>query len=86
MMNDLLRHDMRFKDMMVTDWAEINNLYEFHCVAASKLEAVHMAIEQTSIDMGMVPITDEFMHQPNGLSNCSMTWGCWTILSRPRQV
>ena len=61
MMNSLLRDDMKYQGMMVTDWAEINNLYEFHRVAKSKLQAVEMALERTSIDMSMVPLSDDFI-------------------------
>jgi len=40
--------------MLVTDWAEISDLYVFHQVADSPQEAVRMAIGNTSIDMSMV--------------------------------
>ncbi|KAI8367532.1 glycoside hydrolase superfamily [Radiomyces spectabilis] len=54
-LRQLLREQMGFKGMLVTDWAEIENLYTTHRVAASHKDAVHMSIKSTSIDMSMVP-------------------------------
>lgn len=51
----LLRDDMGFNGMLVTDWQEIENLHTTHRVAATHKEAVRMAIQSTSIDMSMVP-------------------------------
>jgi beta-glucosidase len=54
-LQELLRNEMNFKGMLVTDWAEIQNLYTTHKVASSHKEAVRLAIDSTSIDMSMVP-------------------------------
>lgn len=51
----LLRDEMQFNGMLVTDWQEIENLHIKHQVAATHKEAVRMAIDGTSIDMSMVP-------------------------------
>ncbi|KAI8082506.1 glycoside hydrolase superfamily [Gilbertella persicaria] len=51
----LLRDQMGFQGMLVTDWQEIENLHDKHMVAATHKEAVRMAIADTSIDMSMVP-------------------------------
>lgn len=51
----LLRDQMKFEGMLVTDWQEIENLHTTHKVATSHKEAVRMAIADTSIDMSMVP-------------------------------
>ncbi|KAG0178858.1 hypothetical protein DFQ29_002893 [Apophysomyces sp. BC1021] len=51
----LLRDEMHFKGMLVTDWAEIDNLYTTHHVAVSVKEAVKQSIGSTSVDMSMVP-------------------------------
>ncbi|RHY44328.1 hypothetical protein DYB34_000924, partial [Aphanomyces astaci] len=50
----LLRHDLAFKGMLVTDWAVINDLHSFHHVAASDRDAVRQTLSHTSIDMIMV--------------------------------
>lgn len=54
-LRQLLRDQMKFDGMLVTDWQEIENLHIKHMVAASHKEAVRMAISDTSIDMSMVP-------------------------------
>ncbi|CAO3642130.1 unnamed protein product [Mucor hiemalis] len=54
-LQELLRDQMGFQGMLVTDWEEIKNLHIKHMVAASHKEAVRMAITETSIDMSMVP-------------------------------
>ncbi len=59
-LNDLLRDEMKFEGMLVTDWNEINNLHTFHKVADSLKDAVRIAMLQTSIDMSMVPYDASF--------------------------
>ena len=49
-----LKEDLNWDGLIVTDWADINNLYPRDKVAASKKEAVKMAIN-AGIDMSMVP-------------------------------
>nr|AIG55676.1 secreted protein [Thraustotheca clavata] len=53
MLVELLREQLQFKGMLVTDWAVIDDLTAFHKVAANEKEAVAMAMKQTSIDMSM---------------------------------
>ncbi|DBA00344.1 TPA: hypothetical protein N0F65_000529 [Lagenidium giganteum] len=60
-LRDLVRKDMGFEGVVVTDWAEINSLNDFHRVAKSKAEAVRMALTQTSLDMSMVPYEASFI-------------------------
>lgn len=60
-LNALLRHDMGFDGLLVTDWSEINNLHAFHRVAASESKAVEMALTRTSIDLSMVPYNSSFV-------------------------
>ncbi|DBA00345.1 TPA: LOW QUALITY PROTEIN: hypothetical protein N0F65_000530 [Lagenidium giganteum] len=60
-LRDLVRKDMGFEGVVVTDWAEINNLNGFHRVAKTKAEAVRMALTQTSLDMSMVPDDTSFI-------------------------
>ncbi|TYZ65314.1 hypothetical protein PybrP1_004067 [[Pythium] brassicae (nom. inval.)] len=57
----LLRHDMGFDGLLVTDWGEINNLYSYHRVAATEAIAVDMALSRTSIDLSMVPYNTSFV-------------------------
>lgn len=54
-----LKEDLNWDGMIVTDWADINNLYTRERVASSKKEAVKMAIN-AGIDMSMVPLNFEF--------------------------
>lgn len=54
-----LKEDLAWDGMIVTDWADINNLYTRERVASSKKEAVKMAIN-AGIDMSMVPLNFEF--------------------------
>lgn len=49
-----LKDDLGWDGMIVTDWADINNLYTREFVAADKKEAIEMAIN-AGIDMSMEP-------------------------------
>ena len=51
---DLLRKELRFSGVVVTDWEDIAYLHDRHRVAKSYKEAVAMAIN-AGIDMAMVP-------------------------------
>ena len=59
-LQDLIRDEMGFKGMLVTDYREILNLYEFHQVAPSSIDAVELSLSETSIDMSMVPQDTSF--------------------------
>lgn len=50
----LLRNELGFKGVAVTDWEDIYKLVNLHRVAANKKEAVKMAI-MAGIDMSMTP-------------------------------
>ncbi len=54
-----LKEDLNWDGMIVTDWADINNLYTRERVASSKKEAVKLAIN-AGIDMSMVPYDCSF--------------------------
>jgi len=58
-LTQLLRNEMGFKGVLVTDWADIENLYNRDKVAQSEKEAVKMAIN-AGVDMSMVPYNFKF--------------------------
>lgn len=60
-LNDLLRSDLGFDGVLLSDWSEIYNLYEYHHVSASREEAVSTSLIKTSIDMSMVPLDADFI-------------------------
>ena len=47
-----LKEDLNWDGMLITDWADINNLYTREHVATNKKEAIKMAIN-AGIDMAM---------------------------------
>ena len=54
-----VKEDLNWDGMIVTDWADINNLYTRERVASSRKEAVKLAIN-AGIDMAMVPYDCQF--------------------------
>ncbi len=54
-----LKEGLNWDGMIVTDWADINNLYTRDKVAANKKEAIAMAIN-AGIDMAMEPYNTDF--------------------------
>ncbi|MBQ7876868.1 MAG: glycoside hydrolase family 3 C-terminal domain-containing protein [Bacteroidales bacterium] len=54
-----VKEDLNWDGMIVTDWADINNLYTRERVASSRKEAVKLAIN-AGIDMSMVPYDCQF--------------------------
>jgi beta-glucosidase len=55
----LLRNEMGFEGVVVTDWADIDNLYKRDKFASSPKEAIKLAIN-AGIDMSMVPYNFDF--------------------------
>ncbi|CAM9120440.1 unnamed protein product, partial [Scytosiphon promiscuus] len=64
---DVLRGRMGFLGMLVTDYAEIANLEYHHRVSGGPEDSVFMAMEDTSIDMSMVPLDASFADTLLGL-------------------
>ena len=59
LLHDLLRVELGFEGVLVTDWEDIKYLVSRHKVAENYREAVKLAIE-AGIDMSMVPTDLEF--------------------------
>ncbi|NBW34860.1 MAG: beta-glucosidase [Cytophagia bacterium] len=55
----LLRDEMKFKGVAVTDWEDIIRLYRNHKVATDERDATFKAIE-AGVDMAMTPYTTDF--------------------------
>jgi beta-glucosidase len=58
-LTDLLRGELGFKGLVVSDWADIENLYTREMVAKDRREAVKMAV-MAGVDMSMVPYDYSF--------------------------
>ena len=58
-LTDILRGELGFEGLVVTDWEDIKYLVKRHRVAATYKEAIRMAI-LAGIDMSMVPQGLEF--------------------------
>ena len=54
LLTEILKGQLGFKGFVVSDWADIENLYSRHDVARNNREAVKMAVN-AGIDMSMVP-------------------------------
>ncbi|KAL4152370.1 hypothetical protein PRNP1_009301 [Phytophthora ramorum] len=62
-LNNLLRNDLDFDGVVVTDWGEVNNLQSWHRVVSTQQAAVELVIANTSLDMSMVPYSTDFIDQ-----------------------
>jgi beta-glucosidase len=67
LLKTLLRDDVGFTGMVVTDFYEINDLQVFHRTARTSDEAVKFALERTSVDMSMTGFGYWFTNGTNAL-------------------
>ena len=58
-LTEWLKEDLDWDGMIVTDWADINNLYQREKVAKDKKDAIRIAIN-AGIDMSMDPYSTDF--------------------------
>jgi beta-glucosidase len=54
MLNRLLRHELDFEGLLVTDYHEIFNLFEWHHTAKDRTDAMMQSLEEGSVDMSMI--------------------------------
>ncbi|ASB49446.1 glycoside hydrolase family 3 N-terminal domain-containing protein [Alkalitalea saponilacus] len=59
LITELLKEELGFTGLVVTDWADIDNLHNRDRVASSPKEAVKLAIN-AGVDMSMIPYTLDF--------------------------
>ncbi len=59
LLTEWLKEDLGWDGMIVTDWADIDNLFWRECVAADKKEAIELAVN-AGIDMSMDPYDVNF--------------------------
>jgi beta-glucosidase len=59
LLTDVLRKELGFEGLIVTDWEDIKRLHDRHNIAATPREAVAMAVN-AGIDMSMVPADYSF--------------------------
>ncbi len=59
LLTDILRTELGFKGVVVSDWEDVIRLHTWHHVADSPAEAVRMAVD-AGLDMSMVPLDFSF--------------------------
>jgi beta-glucosidase len=62
LLTDVLRGELGFKGLIVSDWNDINNLYIREMIAKNQREAVKIAV-MAGIDMSMVPYDYSFFEK-----------------------
>jgi len=59
-LTELLRNELEFDGMLVTDYHVIEDLHEFHYIAATEEDAVYISMNSTTIDMSMAATDPSF--------------------------
>ncbi|KAL7691577.1 putative glycoside hydrolase, family 3, glycoside hydrolase family 3 domain, immunoglobulin [Plasmopara halstedii] len=62
-LKDLLRSDLGFDGLLVSDWSEVTNLADWHRAVKTHEESVALTLSRTSLDMSMVPNDLNFINQ-----------------------
>lgn len=62
LLSTLLRNDLGFDGVAVTDYGEMNDLANFHHTARTTNEATKFSLERTSIDMSMIADDSSFIN------------------------
>ncbi|KAG6609392.1 Lysosomal beta glucosidase [Phytophthora cinnamomi] len=57
---DLLRQDMNFTGLLVSDYSEVDRMYSEHHLVPSVADAVRVTLQETSLDMNMSPDLQAF--------------------------
>jgi beta-glucosidase len=65
-LTQLLRNELKFKGVAVTDWEDIIRLYRNHKVAANEKDATYIAI-MAGVDMAMTPYNTDFCNHLKAL-------------------
>jgi beta-glucosidase len=68
LLTEILRNELGFEGMIVSDWRDILNLYSREKIASSPKEAVKMSV-MAGVDMSMVPLDYSFYNDLLALVN-----------------
>jgi beta-glucosidase len=58
-LTDILKDELKFDGVVVTDWQDINNLYKRDRIASSDKEAIMISIN-AGVDMAMIPYDENY--------------------------
>lgn len=61
LLTSLLRKDMNFTGLLVSDYSEIDRMQQEHHLVSTVADAVRVSLSETSLDMNMSPNMDDFL-------------------------